>query len=166
LNFDGQQRNDANHAGNPQYVPNSFKHKFRPDTAEAPYLVSDNIVSRKSHYYHEGKLSDYDQARELYKRVMNQSQRDNLYRNTATMLARVDSKLIKIRYLAQLWNIDPQYASAIYELLPAESKDFDFVEVQNTAKGAELLGKEAKFRPGRPEDKLVGFAANMAVYNM
>jgi catalase len=66
LNFDGATRNDANHAGNPQYVPNSFKHKFRPDTAEAPYTLSDNIVSRKSHYHHEGKLSDYDQARELY----------------------------------------------------------------------------------------------------
>jgi catalase len=166
LNFDGQQRNDANHAGNPQYAPNSFKDKFRPDTAEAPYMVSDNIVSRKSHYYHEGKLSDYDQARELYKRVMSQSQRDSLHSNTATMLARVDAQVIKIRYLAQLWNIDPEYAGAIFELLPAASKDFDFVEVQNTAKGAELLGKEAKFRPGQSRDKLIGSLPDMAVYNV
>jgi catalase len=166
LNFDGQQRNDANHAGNPQYVPNSFKHKFCPDTAEAPYLVSDNVVSRKSHYYHEGKLSDYDQTRELYQRVMDQNQRDHLHRNTATMLARVDAKVIKVRYLAQLWNVDPQYAKAIYELLPELAKDFDFVEVQNTAKGAELFGKEAKFRPSRLDEKLVGLVPNMAVYSM
>lgn len=165
LNFDGQQRNDANHAGNPQYVPNSFKHKFRPDAAETPYAVSDNMVSRKSHYFHEGKLSDYEQARELYQRVMTQQQRDHLHQNTATMLARVDAKLIKVRYLAQLWNIDAQYAKAIYELLPERAKDFEFVEVQNAAKGAQLLGKEAKFRPSLPNEKLVGFAPDMAVYN-
>jgi catalase len=58
-------RVDANHAGNKQITPNSFVHKFRPDVAEAPYKVSDNVVSRKSHYYHEGKISEYTQAREL-----------------------------------------------------------------------------------------------------
>ena len=40
INFDGPMRVDSNHAGNPQYTPNSFVHKFRPDTAEAPYKVS------------------------------------------------------------------------------------------------------------------------------
>ncbi len=84
LNFDGPMRVDANHANNKQITPNryisrsiqgcrnsrltpanSFVHKFRPDVAEAPYTVSDNTVSRKSHYYHEGKISEYTQAREL-----------------------------------------------------------------------------------------------------
>jgi catalase len=170
LNFDGGTRNDANHAGNPQYVPNSFKHKFRPDTAEAPYLVSDNIVSRKSHYHHEGKLSDYDQARELYTRVMTDSQRENLHRNTANLLRFVTAKVIKVGYLAQLWNIDPGYARAIYDMLPEAAKSgeegFEFVAVQNRAKGAELAGKEAKFRPSRPEERLVGFSPEMSVYNI
>ena len=58
-------RVDANHANNKQITPNSFVNKFRPDVAEAPYKVSDNVVSRKSHYYHEGKISEYTQAREL-----------------------------------------------------------------------------------------------------
>ncbi|PVH69568.1 putative vegetative catalase [Cadophora sp. DSE1049] len=170
LNFDGTQRNDANHAGNPQYVPNSFKHKFRPDTAESPYMVSDNIVSRKSHFHHEGKLSDYDQARELYTRVMTDSQRHNLHTNTAELLRRVDSKVIKVGYLAQLWNIDPHYARAIYDLLPEVAKSgaegFEFVDVQNKAKGAELAGKEAKFRPSMPQERLVGFAPEIGVYNL
>ncbi|KAI7570925.1 heme-dependent catalase [Hortaea werneckii] len=65
INFDGAMRIDANHAGNKQYTPNSFANKFRPDLAETPYKVSDNVVSRKSHYYHEGKISEYDQPREL-----------------------------------------------------------------------------------------------------
>ncbi|KAI2638227.1 hypothetical protein GGS21DRAFT_488928 [Xylaria nigripes] len=47
LNFDGQMRVDANHAGNKHYAPDSFAHKFRPDTAEAPYAVGENIVSER-----------------------------------------------------------------------------------------------------------------------
>jgi catalase len=50
LHFDGPMRVDANHAGNKQYAPNSFAHKFHPDTAKAPYQASHNIISRKSHY--------------------------------------------------------------------------------------------------------------------
>jgi catalase len=170
LNFDGATRNDANHAGNPQYAPNSFKHKFRPDTAETPYMVSDNIVSRKSHYHHEGKLSDYDQARDLYQKVMSEKQRHNLHYNTANMLRHVDTKVIKVGYLAQLWNIDPSYAQAVFDQLPDGAKSgkegFDFVEVQNKAKGAELAGKEAMFRPSEASERLVGFAAQTSVYNM
>jgi len=170
LNFDGPMRTDANHAGNVQYAPNSFKHKFRPDTAEAPYAVSDNIVSRKSHYHHEGKLSDYDQARELYTRVMTDSQRKNLHYNTANMLRFVTVKAIKVGYLAQIWNIAPSYAEAVFEMLPEAAKSgeegFAFLDVQNKAKGAELAGKEAKFRPSEQRERLVGFNPDMPIYNM
>ena len=170
LNFDGMTRNDANHGGNPQYVPNSFKHKFRPDTAEAPYTVADKIVSRKSHYHHEGKLSEYDQARELYVRVMSDSQRRNLHYNTANMLRFVTAKVIKVGYLAQLWNIDPTYAQAVFDMLPEAAKTgeegFAFGDVQNQAKEAVLAGKEAKFRPSNPQERLVGFAPTMGIYNM
>ena len=169
LNFDGPLRNDANHAGNPQYVPNSFKRKFRPDTAEAPYTVADNIVSRKSHYYHEGKLSEYDQARELYRRVMTDTQRQNLHSNTANMLRFVTFKVIKVGYLAQIWNIDPEYPKAIYDLLPESAKSgpegFNMTEVEDQAKGAELAGKEAKFRPSQARERLVGFAPSEGIYN-
>jgi catalase len=60
LNFDGQMRIDANHGKNPQYVPNSFCNKFRPDAAETPYELADKTVSRKSHFYHEGSSSEYE----------------------------------------------------------------------------------------------------------
>lgn len=68
LNSDGPLRVDANHAKNPQYVPNSFVDKFRADTAEAFYQVADRNVSRKSHFYHEGKAPEYDQPRVLYQK--------------------------------------------------------------------------------------------------
>ena len=96
LNFDGPMRTDANHAGNKQYVPNSFKHTFRPDVAEAPYSVSDNVVSRKSHYAHESKKSEYDQARELYKRVMSDTAREHTHQNTAKMMSRVNYPIIQV----------------------------------------------------------------------
>jgi catalase len=96
LNFDGPMRVDANHAGNKQYVPNSFKNTFRPDTAEAPYSVSDAVVSRKSHYAHEGKKSEYAQATELYKRVMSDEARDHTHKNTAKMMAKVNYPIIQV----------------------------------------------------------------------
>lgn len=146
------------------------KNKFRPDTAEAPYAVADNIVSRKSHYHHEGTLSDYDQARELHTRVMSDSQRHNLRYNTANLLRLVRFKVIKVGYLAQLWNIDPSYARATYDMLPEAAKEgdegFEFVEVQSKAKGAELAGKEAKFRHTNADELVVGFRPEMDVYNL
>ncbi|KAK5631668.1 hypothetical protein RRF57_007382 [Xylaria bambusicola] len=74
-------RVDVNYVDNKQYAPNSFTHKFRPDAAEALYVVNDNIVSRKSHYWHEGKKSEYNQAHELFTRVMNEGERQNTIRN-------------------------------------------------------------------------------------
>lgn len=113
LNFDGALRSDANHAGNQSYVPNSFKHAFRPDAAEAPYQVSDNVVSRKSHYAHEGKKSEYTQATELYKRVMNDTAREHLHQNTAKMMSRVRFPIIQvcIRHL----NIQQNWLTIIAE---------------------------------------------------
>src|SRR6187402_1926579 len=89
LNFDGPMRVDANHAGNKQYAPNSFTNKFRPDAAEAPYAVSDNVMSRKSHFWHEGQKSDYEQATGLWKKVMTPQQRANTCHNTAKYLSYV-----------------------------------------------------------------------------
>lgn len=163
LNFDGPLRTDANHAGNKQYAPNSFAHKFRPDTAEAPYTVADATVSRKSHFAHEGKPSEYDQARDLYTRVMTDVQRQHTHQNTANMLRYVKFPDIQSKYLAQIFNIAPEYARGVFELLP--EKKFAFVEVEERAKGAETWYKEPKFRPGQSE-RLVGFVPGSAVYGM
>ena len=117
LNFDGALRSDANHAGNQPYVPNSFKHAFRPDAAEAPYQVSDNIVSRKSHYAHEGKKSEYTQATELYKRVMNDTAREHLHQNTAKMMSRVRFPIIQVRREVGLFVL-PRWLTIVAEKIP------------------------------------------------
>ncbi|KAF2401669.1 heme-dependent catalase [Trichodelitschia bisporula] len=161
LNFDGPLRTDANHAGNKQYAPNSFAHKFRPDTAEAPYAVGDNIVSRKSHYWHEGKKSDYAQATALWSKVMSQQQRDNTCINTARLLKLVKYPQIQKKYLAQIFNIAPEYSRGVYDLLP--EKKFEFGEVEELSKTAQEWYKEKKFRPSNGE-RLVGAVPGFSVY--
>lgn len=165
VNFDGAMRVDANHAGNKQYTPNSFSTKFRPDVAEAPYKVSDNIVSRKSHYYHEGKLSEYDQPRELYTRVMDDKARKNLHSNTAKMLAHVNYPEISKKYLAQIYNIAPEYAQGVYDLTNFKHQRFDFSEVESYAKEAPTFFKEQKLRPSQG-DRLTGFAPEKPFYQI
>jgi len=162
LNFDGQMRTDANHAGNKQYAPNSFSNKFRPDTAEAPYQVSDNIVSRKSHYWHEGQKNDYDQAKELWSRVMSEQERKNTIHNTVNMLKFVKYPEIQKKYLAQVYNIGVDYARGIYDGLP--KKEFEFSEVEEMSKEAHLWYKEKKFRPSQGE-RLTGYAPPVTIYN-
>jgi len=163
LNFDGPMRVDANHAGNKQYAPNSFAHKFRPDVAEAPYAVSDNVVSRKSHYWHEGQKNDYDQARELWVRVMTNQQRQNTCSNTASLLRKVKFPEIQCKYLAQLFNIAPNYAQGVYSLLP--SPQFEFSEVEKRAETAQEWYKEKKFLPDHDAIN-TGYPPSMQVYNM
>ncbi|KAK0384271.1 hypothetical protein NLU13_8359 [Sarocladium strictum] len=166
LNFDGQMRVDANHAGNKQYAPNSFAHKFRPDAAEAPYAVNDNLVSRRSHYWHEGQRNEYDQARELWSRVMSETERNNTCYNTAKGLRRVKFRDIQVKYLAQIYNIGPDYARGVYDQLDQPSFSFD--DVETTAEGAHLWFKEEKFRPsaGGGGSKLVGQVPSVPVYNV
>ncbi|CAI7657597.1 unnamed protein product [Penicillium palitans] len=163
LNFDGQMRVDANHAGNPQYAPNSFGNKFRPDTAEAPYQLADSTVSRKSHFWHEGSPSEYEQPRALYETVMNGKARKHLHLNTASALKKVDYPVIQVNYLAQLFKVSHQYAKAVYDLLP--EKSFSFDEVEGNSRGAEKKGKEVKFCPSAKTDKLVGTCPSKEVYN-
>ncbi|KAF8463078.1 catalase-like domain-containing protein [Kalaharituber pfeilii] len=145
INFDGPLRSDANTGMNPHYVPNSFTDKFRPDCAETPVQVADNILSRQSHHYHEGKASEYDQARELYTRVMSATQRKNTWSNTAEVLKLVDYAEIQKKYLAQCWAIHPEYSRGIYDLLP--EKKFRFEEVEELGGRAAEMGKVKDFRP-------------------
>jgi len=153
LNFDGPMRADANHGGNKQYAPNSFANKFRPDTAEAPYQVSDNVMSRKSHFWHEGKKSDYDQATQLWTRVMSKEERQNTLKNTAKYLNLVKYPEIQKKYLAQLYNISPDYSEGVFQLLA--DPEFTMSEVIELSKDAHTWYKERKFQPLNGE-KLTG----------
>lgn len=149
--------------------------------------MADNVVSRKSHYAHEGKKSEYAQGTELYRRVMDDKAREATHRNTAKMMARVNYPIIQVnwhsllffhvlghatllnattlqkKYLAQIYNIAPEYPKAVYDLLP--KKEFSFSEVEALSKTAHEFYKEPKFRPGE-DDRLVGYAPQTSIYNV
>ncbi|KAI1187996.1 catalase-like domain-containing protein [Nemania serpens] len=152
LNFDGPMRTDANHAGNKQYAPNSFAHKFRPDTAEAPYVVNDNIVSRKSHYW-----------RQLFTNTMTEQERQNTIHNIGKYLNVCKYDEIQKKYLAQLFNISPALAQGVYALL--KDPQFQIQEVEELAETAQEWYKEKKFMPSTME-KLVGKVPSMPVYGL
>ncbi|KAL9606878.1 MAG: hypothetical protein Q9204_009424, partial [Flavoplaca sp. TL-2023a] len=97
------------------------------------------------------KKSEYAQATELYKRVMDDKARKATHNNTAKMLSRVNYPIIQKKYLAQIYNIDPGYPKAVYDLLA--KKQFEFSEVEELSKSAHEFYKEPKFRPGE-QDRL------------
>jgi len=67
------------------------------------------------------------------------------------------------KYLAQIYNIAPDYSQGVYDLLSA--KAFEFNEVQELAKTAHEWYKEEKFRPSNGE-KLMGSVPRTGGYNM
>ena len=66
------------------------------------------------------------------------------------------------KYLAQVYNIAPDYAQGIYDFLP--KKEFAFSEAEKLAVDAHIWYKEKKFRPSESK-KLVGYAPPMPIYN-
>lgn len=163
-NFAGNMRIDANAGPNPHYAPNSFTDKYDRRYAETPYAVSDNIVSRQSHFWSEGKPGkEYEQARKLYLRVMNDRERQAVHANTACVLKLVDHPEIIMKYLGQLFAIDEGYAKGVWELLPEKGR-VTWDSVKSAAKGAAVEGKDKKFRPYSKDHKLVGMVPQVPVY--
>ncbi|KAM4066113.1 catalase-related immune-responsive domain-containing protein [Hirsutella rhossiliensis] len=61
-------------------------------------------------FWHEGNKNDYEQARELWSRVMSDEEKKNARKNTAKWLARFNYSEIT------LYNISPDYASGVYRM--------------------------------------------------
>ncbi|WVR09710.1 hypothetical protein IAU60_006786 [Kwoniella sp. DSM 27419] len=141
-NFWGTMRVDGDGGKKPTYSTNpaSVAPTFAGESvAEAPWQAASNVVSRQSHWSHEGEESEYDQPRELYTRVMTDTQREHLHTNTA--------KLLKKRYLVQQYAIAPGYAQSIFDLLPPDQQEkLDMKEIAEDSKQAHLVGKNLKFK--------------------
>lgn len=126
--------------------PTTKAPSFCPSATEAPFQAASNVVSRESHWSHEGEPSEYDQVRELYTRVMTPEQRDHLHRNTAKLLVYADA-IVQKNYLIQQCAISPAYAQAIYDLLPEDKRQgYTMEEVQDASKEAHLVGKNLAFK--------------------
>ncbi|KAI0071334.1 catalase [Panus rudis PR-1116 ss-1] len=121
---------------------------FVPEAAETPMQVGDNIL---------GSPSEYDQVRELYKRVLSNGERERLHRNTAKLLKLADA-IVQKNYLVQLYAVDPQYAIEIFDLLPSHSplptgKDYTIQEIAEGSKNAHMAGKNPQFVSNKAEGR-------------
>ena len=94
---------------------------------------------------------------------MSDQARTNLHSNTAKMLSHVNYPIITKKYLAQIYNIAPEYARGVYDGTKMKFERFDFSEVEELSKGAHLFYKEEKFRP-TDGMRLVGFAPEKPFY--
>ncbi|WWD05385.1 hypothetical protein V865_003460 [Kwoniella europaea PYCC6329] len=154
-NYWGSMRVDGDVARKPTYFPNSYQStdpSSRAPTfagksvAEVPHQAASNIVSRQSHWQHEGEPTEYDQVRELYTRVMTDTQREHLHSNTAKLLKFADT-IVQHKYLVQQCAISPRYAQAIYDLLPADQQaKLDIEKIGQDASTAHLVGKDLSFK--------------------
>ncbi|KAG8724555.1 hypothetical protein FRC09_017264 [Ceratobasidium sp. 395] len=129
---------------------------FLPEAAEAPMQVADNTLSRKSRFLHEGSPTDYDQVRELYRRVLTPEKREELHKNTAVLLKYADP-IVQKGYLVQLYAVDPGYAKSIYDRLP-EHNGYTLEEIAEGSKEAHLAGKKPEVLHGRQGGELYGNA--------
>lgn len=84
--------------------------------------------------------------RELYTRVMTDTQRAHLHLNTAKLLVFAEP-IVQKNYLIQQHAISPALAKAIYEGLPADKRQgYTMDEVAEGAKKAHLVGKNLSFK--------------------
>ncbi|KAK5937424.1 hypothetical protein PMZ80_010431 [Knufia obscura] len=144
--YDGAMRVDNNNQDRKNYQPNSYdKPKYSERSVEAPFAVANPIVSRQSHHKNEGTDIEYEQARELYNRVMNDTQRDHLHKNTATCMNAGVSKKTRTLYLGQVYNISPKYVEGVISYLADKNVDID--EVKELSKEAAMMGKTQKYKP-------------------
>lgn len=144
--YDGKMRIDNANQDRLNYMPNSYDAPAFSDRAtETPYVVSDAMVSRQSHHKNEGTDVEYEQARVLYNKVMDQTQRDHLHKNTATCMNAGVSKTTRTRYLAQVYNISPAYVEGVISYL--NEKNVDLEEVKTLSKKAAMMGKSEKYMP-------------------
>ncbi|WRT66017.1 uncharacterized protein IL334_002968 [Kwoniella shivajii] len=142
-NFFGAMRIDGDAANKPTYVTPTFAGR---SAAEAPFQAASNVVSRESHWTHEGEPSEYDQVRELYTRVMTDTQREHLHSNTAKLLKFADT-IVQHGYLVQQYAISPAYAQAIFDLLPGDQQaKLDMNAVSEESVDAHLKGKDLSFK--------------------
>jgi len=102
-------------------------------------------VSRQSHHKNEGTDIEYEQARGLYNRVMNATQRDHLHKNTAVCMNAGVSQKTRTLYLAQVYNISPKYVEGVISYLT--DKNVDAKEVEKLSKQAAMVGKSEKYKP-------------------
>jgi len=118
---DGSMRVDDGGGDGPNYYPNSFGGpQPQPDASEPPFEVSG--MADRHPYTHPN--DDFFQTGELYRRVMNDQDRDHLVGNITSHLCNAQ-KRIQLRQSALFYKADPEYGRRVAEGLGLDVKDVE-----------------------------------------
>ncbi|MEI4486438.1 catalase [Frigidibacter sp. MR17.14] len=111
MNFEGFK------GGNPDayYEPNSFGGPIEDPGAQEPPLRIEGVAARQKHVQ---QIDDYTQVRALHDTVLNDEQRQRLYKNMAGTMVGVP-EFILARVFGHLHNISPAYAEGVRKALSA-----------------------------------------------
>jgi len=121
---DGFMRFDSNGGGSPNYYPNSFGGpEPEPDAAAPAFEVSGKAARQR--YTHPN--DDFVQAGDLYRKAMNDEDRDHLIGNVMAHLGGAQ-KRIQLRQTALFYKADPDYGRRV-----AEGLRLDVGEVKRLA---------------------------------
>ncbi|KAL0228421.1 hypothetical protein RCL1_004564 [Eukaryota sp. TZLM3-RCL] len=118
---DSMMRSDSNGANLPSVMSASRSLKTDSRVDVHPQQMVNAVMSRQTAYKHEGQESEYNQVRELFERVMDDRQRQQLFINTAFYLNSA-SKNIQKNYLAQLKKISSEYENGVKRAMQQSSE--------------------------------------------
>jgi catalase len=118
---DGAMRVDSNFKGAPNYYPNSFGGPApQPEVAEPGIEVSGK-TGRQPHNH---PNDDFSQAGALYKKVMNDEDREHLISNIVDHLANAQ-KRIQVRQTALFYKADSEYGTRVAQGLNLDMKEIE-----------------------------------------
>ena len=118
---DGFMRFDANGGGSPNYYPNSFGGPApEPDAAAPAFEVSGKAARRP--YTHPN--DDFVQAGDLYRKAMNDEDRDHLIGNIVAHLGGAQ-KRIQLRQTVLFYKADPDYGRRVAVGLGLDVKEIE-----------------------------------------
>jgi catalase len=118
---DGLMRVDDNGGGGPNYWPNSFEGPEPDPTAgEPPFEVSE--FAARHPYSHPN--DDFQQAGDLYRKVMTDEDRDHLIGNIVDHLKGAQKRIQK-RQTALFFKADPEYGRRVTEGLGLDIKEVE-----------------------------------------
>jgi len=118
---DGFMRFDSNGGGSPNYYPNSFGGPAPEPEAAAPAFEVSGKAARQR-YTHPN--DDFVQAGDLYRKAMNDEDRDHLIGNIVAHLGNAQ-KRIQLRQTALFYKADPDYGRRVADGLGLDAKEVE-----------------------------------------
>jgi catalase len=134
---DGYMRLDDNGQGGPNYWPNSMGGPAPDATAAEPTI---DIEGQAARHPQEVTDDDFFQPGELYRRVMNDTDREHLVGNIVAHLGNAQ-KRIQLRQTALFFKADPDYGRQVAKGLGLDAKQVERLAAMSQQERAQATSK-------------------------